>query len=422
MDQQTSPIELENDYCEYIVFIPPKKEASWFVRYPFWGFFGHAKFQLFEEGIIISGERVASGCLFFIMKSLVVSAVLILLLTKAIAPMWCFLLGGMGMFAMQTLQRTPGEITLPFASLEVNVGSDFFCSENEEYREIKVTATIFDRKVKQKIRFESHTQAKEFYRDLLQRKNSEDLSSVDKKHLALLADINVNNQKRINTVKRNSRILIRIKMFVAVCILIAFVLQILFSYIQQRISENEKAAVYFLNYLVNAQLVFKNSGCCDQNNNGSGEYGFLQELAGVVEVRGRNQYMDPPFIDENSFENDLLEFNGYYYCCYLPGDEKAISFSEIAVAKSDEHVIESQESYFIIYAWPTINKGTGRKAFAINQEGEFVYTREHQYSGEYSVPLANAAFHKDAFDSGNVKGILAKSSRGLDGNEWLPGR
>ncbi|WP_372364458.1 serine/threonine protein kinase [Candidatus Uabimicrobium sp. HlEnr_7] len=179
-------------------------------------------------------------------------------------------------------------------------------------------------------------------------------------------------------------------------------------------TQDEETAVSLLSSYYEKQRQFRSEKHCDQNKNGVGEYGFLQELAGIINIRGKQESLNPPLINEK-FKNKVLIYQGYCFYCYLPGANNAMSESNIKVLEETKSAVSLQEKYFVIYAWPQKNKQTSNRIFAINESGMILGAYSHYYS-EKNIPEANAAYSKDS-ERMDLLGTWEVGT-GLDDNEW----
>lgn len=179
---------------------------------------------------------------------------------------------------------------------------------------------------------------------------------------------------------------------------------------------NEDAAIDMLRNLATAQSQFQSNCVVDQDEDKIGEYGFLQELAGIMNPRGKTEplqpgYIAPTFVE--SIHEGVILYHGYYFYCYLPGAETAIGEAEgignIAAASADQ-----QESRYVIYAWPVEYGKTGNRTFVINQAGEVHYGWESGYSLA-NKPAAHDAFLAGSEKADNLEGDLAKDESGYAG-------
>ena len=92
--------------------------------------------------------------------------------------------------------------------------------------------------------------------------------------------------------------------------------------LRSRISSNEVTAIGTLTTLRTVQAQFQQVLCVDQNQNGVGEYGLLEELTGMVNCRGRSTSRTPgEFISQELGAvdaNGIATKAGYDYLIYLP--------------------------------------------------------------------------------------------------------
>lgn len=181
-------------------------------------------------------------------------------------------------------------------------------------------------------------------------------------------------------------------------------------------TQNEDAVISLLDSYHSKQQSFRRQKYCDQNNNGVGEYGFLQELAGRMHVRGKQQVVKPALITER-FEKKFLVYHGYYFCCYLPGIKKAMSeIDAYPLQENAGNTITLQEQHFVIYAWPQEYGQTGNRTFAMNESGVILHSSDHSYDKE-NIPPAMAAYNQYSENSYNLRGVW-QDGIGLDENEW----
>jgi prepilin-type N-terminal cleavage/methylation domain-containing protein len=198
-----------------------------------------------------------------------------------------------------------------------------------------------------------------------------------------------------------------------------------------RKAANEQAAVGSLKAVANAQQTFQTKRYVDQDLDGTGEYGFLQELTGVAgNVRNDGgTEAGGPIIGEILAQalgtldvNGIASKGGYLFHMYLPTDDTVAGGDAVAepqvlpagvAANSD-----AQEARWCCYAWPVNRGNTGDRAFVINHQGN-VYETDNKvqlYSSAAVAPTANAAFVPGTL---NVNGALAAGAAGVDGGIWV---
>ncbi|MBI4614833.1 MAG: DUF2950 family protein [Planctomycetes bacterium] len=197
--------------------------------------------------------------------------------------------------------------------------------------------------------------------------------------------------------------------------------------IQARLSANETAAIGTLKSLATSQEQFKFSTLVDADSDGTGEYGYFQELAGTSETRSGAK-VDPSFLTsvlgESAAENGgIAEKNGYHFLIYLPGKDAAMR-EKATLPAADPGVANAQETRWVCYAWPVEFEKTGRRVFCITQEGQVYETHNYSttYSGAGKIPEAGAAYDQDGQgDPANLEnGVATGGGRSGDGNFWFP--
>lgn len=180
-----------------------------------------------------------------------------------------------------------------------------------------------------------------------------------------------------------------------------------------RMNANESAAIGALRSISTSQALFQNGNYLDRNQNGSGEYAFLQELTGQ---RGRLERAVEPYFLTKSLEPNyrgVAQKSGYYFRMYLPGSkgfENAIAESAKLSDNANDDAISNQEARFICYAWPIQYGRTGKRAFCVTESGIILATDNNtqRYSGNVE-PTVNAAFsEKETLNNG----------QGNDGQVW----
>ena len=205
--------------------------------------------------------------------------------------------------------------------------------------------------------------------------------------------------------------------------------------LRSRISANEVTAVGTLTTLRTVQAQFQQALCVDQNNNGTGEYGLLEELAGAINSRGRTTARTPgEFISQELGtvdSNGIATKAGYNFLIFLPTSagpaksEGTIGTAGTAVAAD----APTQEVMWTCYAWPVSRTQTGNRAFCVNQTGTVYQTSNDAttqlYSGTGTMPNVQAAFITVAGNPAitNCGGRFPKlgtTEKGADGGVWVP--
>lgn len=196
-----------------------------------------------------------------------------------------------------------------------------------------------------------------------------------------------------------------------------------------RLVANETATIGNLRSLASAQAAFQARQVVDQDTDGHGEYGFLQELAGRVVPRGGVNALDPPSISQtlgNAVGVGIVTKSGYALVMFLPGGAGAPIQEPPpgAFPAADAADANRQEVTWCCYAIPMAINNTGNRAFVINQQSQ-VYASSNTDVQDYDLmniaPLManpNAAFELGVT---NLDGKFAVGiGAGQDGGTWVP--
>lgn len=171
---------------------------------------------------------------------------------------------------------------------------------------------------------------------------------------------------------------------------------------------NETSAMAALKATFAGQEMLKSQVAVDENSNGIGEYGFLDELAGTKKCRGEGGKL----YDSNSFisrnlgsltDRGVAKKSGYCFVLYLPtpeGGGASSSAQKVDPAKA--------EANFVLYAWPERRGSTGLRAFCVDRQGQLREVLDSRWSGEADLPPWDAAFGAGGWEGG------------LDGARWKP--
>ena len=220
-----------------------------------------------------------------------------------------------------------------------------------------------------------------------------------------------------------------IELMIVIAIIAIIALIAIPNLLSSRLVANETSTIGSLRSLASAQAEFQARQIVDQDSDGLGEYGFLQELAGSVFPRGAAAAIDPPSISQTLGNVDaagITSKSGYAYVLFLPGGGGAAimepplgAFPGPVPADSNE-----QEIKWACYAIPMAVRNTGSRAFIINQQSE-VYSTSN--AGVQDYDLANLAAlvanPTAAYEAGavNLSGKLAVGiGAGQDGGTWVP--
>jgi prepilin-type N-terminal cleavage/methylation domain-containing protein len=202
--------------------------------------------------------------------------------------------------------------------------------------------------------------------------------------------------------------------------------------ISSRITANEAAAIATLKAIGTAQTEVRSGNWIDSDSNGVGEYGFLQELSGVRNIRRARtrrgsadaegtDALTPPFLAASfggvDTQGQLLR-SGYLFRVYLPRNDLRW-LGESSRTRSYRRISSvNAENYWAVYAWPRSYGSTGKRAFFINQTGQILACGNGttRYS-ENNPPEPEAVIMRGSASTG-MDGPIAVNSEGNDRNIW----
>ncbi len=189
-----------------------------------------------------------------------------------------------------------------------------------------------------------------------------------------------------------------------------------------RARANEVSAIQALKSMHSAQFRLKLQGTIDANHDGVGEFGFLQEIAGVREIRsGSGERLDPAFFSAAYGAVDSggrVQRSGYFFHLFLPG-AGAVPLGEGSKTAAYPAVDgELAQGYFAVYAWPVSYARSGTRAFFINQEGTLLASPNDKshYSGTANPPSGLAAYLQGATA---MTSSIANRAVANDGQTWV---
>ncbi len=195
----------------------------------------------------------------------------------------------------------------------------------------------------------------------------------------------------------------------------------------RRIQSNEKAVIANLGRIAKAQAMFRELAAVDTDADGSGEFGYLQELAGTSPCRSSGRQADPTLLARDfgqtaSKNGGVAEVSGYHFLVYLPVVEGPAQRERSPLPDEKDALADLQESRWVVYAWPVEYGRTGKRTFVVNQEGR-VYAApnaEGLYDGGERVPAATAAFAltKDAPIGDLATELAPADAPSGDGQAW----
>jgi prepilin-type N-terminal cleavage/methylation domain-containing protein len=203
--------------------------------------------------------------------------------------------------------------------------------------------------------------------------------------------------------------------------------------LSSRMSANESAAIATLRQIISSQVAVQNSRGIDQDIDGIGEYAWLAEMTGIVQVRDatgphNGPFLTPPTLSQSLGHvdaNGLVAKAGYVYRLALPG-VGGVGLVEAANGGSPTgEDPDRAEQYWIAYAWPSGYANTGKRAFCVDQGGDIVQTANvgagaaASYTSFTNLPAPDAAMESGAV--GTITGTLSirnSPAPAVDGNVW----
>ncbi|MFO1053282.1 MAG: hypothetical protein U1F36_13805 [Planctomycetota bacterium] len=193
-----------------------------------------------------------------------------------------------------------------------------------------------------------------------------------------------------------------------------------------RLNANESHAIATLKGISSAQSQLQASAAIDEDGDEVGEYGFFGELAATKDLRGRRTAaapalrLAPPVLDASlgAIQRGCASRHGYLFRIYLP-DAAGRALGEAEEGGAGGAAVDPQlaEQRWLAYAWPIENGITGKRVFAISDQGDVVSTRnEIGYSGYDNMPAFDAALRSDGKDL--LGDLIAANTVGRDGATW----
>jgi len=220
-----------------------------------------------------------------------------------------------------------------------------------------------------------------------------------------------------------------IELMIVIAIIAIIALIAIPNLLSSRLVANETSTIGTLRSLSSAQAEFQARQIVDQDADGLGEYGFLQELAGSVTPRGAAAPLDPPSISQalgNVDATGVTTKSGYVFVHFLPGGAGAEIQEPALGAFPGPNAADAnfEETRYCTYAIPQTIRNTGNRAFVINQQAE-VYATANQGVQDYDLAnIAALLANPDAAYEAGVTNVAGKFAVGVgagqDGGTWVP--
>lgn len=190
---------------------------------------------------------------------------------------------------------------------------------------------------------------------------------------------------------------------------------------------NEKCALLHLDNLARSNAEFRRAKVIDADNDGKGEFGFVNEMTGAGRSRcgpaHRNTHS--PYLFGCNVKTDSrgrLELNGYFFIVYLPGKTKAVCDSG-SLSVSDGKLLDVDanlaEKRFVCYAFPVKPGRSGKRVFAVNETGKILALPNEQSKwGGDAIPPSGLALEGGRELSNPGAHYVAEGSPGGSDEEW----
>ena len=205
--------------------------------------------------------------------------------------------------------------------------------------------------------------------------------------------------------------------------------------LRARIASNETACIGTLRTLSTSQAQFQSASIVDQDGDGTGEYGWMQEMSGTTGFRDAAGALSaipttPAFITSvlgttANGNNGIASKSGFSYQMWLP-TELGPATGELSPPPTflipDD--ANGQEVRFACYGWPSSLGNSGNRAFVVSQQGEVFATanKDNQdLNGTVTMPTPGDAFVAAAGeDPTNLEGQFVTGVPATDTFLWLP--
>ena len=194
--------------------------------------------------------------------------------------------------------------------------------------------------------------------------------------------------------------------------------------LESKITANEAAAAATLKSAFFAGLIQFQAGCyLDIDNNGVGEYGFINHMNGAKPIKSANGDITIEAgslmlltgnLGQEVWPDGYATSNGYHFKIFLPdGRGGMYGYDEYAKDNDKASGASLRENYYIAVAWPTVLNETGRRVYMMTQDGQLRSTSRIQTRSEFMDNPSWEHFFK------GVEGTMEeKLRRGPNTDAW----
>lgn len=196
-----------------------------------------------------------------------------------------------------------------------------------------------------------------------------------------------------------------------------------------RLHGQPDVVVATLRKIESAQRQLRALGSIDCDGDGTGEYGFLAELAGTSPLRTDEwggvglQPLWPALLPKplGNVASQCAMQSGYLFQIYLPNSTcNGVAEAVLGGAYGVSIAAGEARRYWCAYAWPVAYGKTGMRVFFVNQQGILLAAPNQlsgfHYEGLTTSPPATTAFR--AGTTGSIDCPIAADTFASDGQRW----
>ena len=213
-----------------------------------------------------------------------------------------------------------------------------------------------------------------------------------------------------------------VELLIVVAIIAIIAAAALPNLLASRLTANEASAIGTLRTVCSAQSQARNRVAVDFDSDGQGEFLYMAELSGNVNLRGLATPLDPAAVSLSigQVSNSAVNHSGYHFAMYLPDVAAVGVLEDPNGGKAAPATVDADycETFFVCYAWPTSVNSSGRRAFAVNESGDMVQSDNvaTAYSGTGLMPAFDAAYTV----AGDMTSGFNIAGPAVDGGTWKP--